>query len=72
MATQESGGQRGQRQEAGNDNGSKSSKGQRGRRQEAGNDHSRKNKSHDEAASGDSNPGKKNNDLEKSQKDMGG
>lgn len=42
MATQNSGGQRGQRQESGNDHGSKNSKGQRGQRQEAENDNSTK------------------------------
>lgn len=72
MATQNSGGQRGQRQESGNDQGSKSSKGQRGRRQEAGNDNSAKSADNDKERSGDSNPGKKNDAIEKSQKDLGG
>jgi len=71
MATQNSGGQRGQRQESGNDTGSKNSGGQRGRRQEAGNDNSTKNNKQDNSGSGDSNPGRKNNAIEKSQREHG-
>lgn len=59
MATQNSGGQRGQRQKSGNDPVSKNSGGQRGRRQEAGNDHSTKNNHRDNSGNVESDPEKK-------------
>lgn len=71
MAAQNSGGQRGQRQESGKDEGSKNSKGQRGQRQEAGNDNSSQNNQGSGKDSGNSNPGRKDNTMDKSQKEHG-